>query len=79
MRVLCHPELPKDIRRCERDYQEISVGLGARFRDDVDDALEAIKSSPEASAHFLQTGSKVVRQFRRCISRRSRSSFLTEP
>lgn len=65
MRVLFHPEFPKDIRKFERDYQSISQGLAARFRKEIDEALEAIKMSPQGAGHFLQTGSKVVKSFRR--------------
>jgi len=65
MRVLFHPEFPKDIRKFERDYQSISEGLAVRFRHEIDEALNAIKLSPQGAGHFLQTGSKVVTAFRR--------------
>ena len=65
MRVLFHPDFPKDIRKFERDYQTISEGLTARFRSEIDEALEAIKASPQGAGHFLQTGSNVVKAFRR--------------
>ena len=65
MRVLFHPDFPKDIRRFERDYQAISDGLAARFRREIDQALEAVKLSPQGAGHFLQTGSAVVTAFRR--------------
>ena len=65
MMVLFHPEFPKDIRKFEQDYQTISEGLSVRFRREIDEALEAIKLSPEGAGHFLQTGSKVVTAFRR--------------
>ena len=65
MRVLFHPEFPQDIRRFERDYQAISDGLAVRFRREIDEALDAIKLSPQSAGHFLQTGSKVVTAFRR--------------
>jgi hypothetical protein len=65
MTVLYHPEFAQDIRRFQADYQLISVGLAGRFRNDVDDALAAIQSSPQSAGHFLQTGSRVVREFRR--------------
>ena len=32
MRVLFHPDFPKDVRRFEAEYPAISVGLTARFR-----------------------------------------------
>jgi hypothetical protein len=39
--------------------------LAARFRNELEEALDAIKASPQSAGHFLQTGSKVVREFRR--------------
>lgn len=65
MRVLYHPDFPKDIRRFEAEYGRISVGLAARFRREVDDALEAIQAAPQAAGHFLRTSSRVVREVRR--------------
>jgi hypothetical protein len=65
MRVLFHPEFPKDIRKFERDYKSISEGLALRFRSEIHEALEAIKASPHGAGHFLQTGSKVIKAFRR--------------
>lgn len=65
MRVVFHPEFPKDIRRFEVDYKAIADGLGERFRKEVLEAIDAIKSSPQGAGHYLQTGSQVVREFRR--------------
>jgi len=65
MRVLFHPEFPRDIRKFEKDYRAISDGLAARYRRELDEALEAIKLSPQSAGHFLQTGSEVVTAFRR--------------
>ena len=65
MRILYHPDFPKDVRRFEADYTGISDGLAARFRTEITAALDAIKSSPRGAGHFLQTGSQVVREFRR--------------
>lgn len=65
MRVVYHPEFPKDIRKFEADYRKISEGLKTRFRHEVEDALHAIKASPQGAGHFLQTGSRVVHEFRR--------------
>jgi hypothetical protein len=65
VRVLFHPEFPKDIRDFEKDYQVISDGLAIRFRREIAEALETIKLSPHSAGHFLQTGSKVVKAFRR--------------
>ncbi len=45
MRVIFHPDFPKDVRRFESDYAQISDGLAARFRNEVDDAVEMIKSA----------------------------------
>jgi len=65
MRVVYHPDFPKDIRKFEADYKAISDGLGTRFRREVLDGIEAIKASPQSAGHYLQTGSNVVREFRR--------------
>lgn len=66
MTVLFHPEFPQDIRRFEAEYAAISPGLAARFRRELDTAVEAIKASPSGAGHFLNLGSQVVREFRRC-------------
>ena len=42
MRILFHPDFPKDIRRFEADYKAISDGLGTRFRQEILEALDAI-------------------------------------
>jgi hypothetical protein len=65
MNVVFHPEFPKDIRKFEVDYKAISNALGERFRKEVLEAIDAIKSSPQGAGHYLQTGSQVVRDFRR--------------
>jgi hypothetical protein len=65
MKVLFHPEFPRDQRKFTADYAAISDGLGARFRQEIDEAIEAIKASPSGSGHFIQTGSIVVPEFRR--------------
>src|SRR6476659_7776627 len=65
MRVVFHPEFPKDVRRFEADYNKISEGLATRFRLEVDRAIEAIRKSPEGSGHYLQTGTEIVRSYRR--------------
>ena len=65
MRVLYHPEFPKDIRKFEAEYGHVSAGLAARFRQEVDDALDAIQTAPQAAGHFVQLGSLVVRECRR--------------
>ena len=65
MRVTFHPEFPKDIRRFETDYATISDGLAARFRQEIDEAVEAIKASPASAGHFLDVGSPIVPKLRR--------------
>jgi hypothetical protein len=65
MRVLYHPDFPQDIRKFEEEYRRVSAGLAARFRAEVDEALTAITSAPQAAGHFLQTGSRVVPECRR--------------
>ena len=65
MRVAYHPEFPQDIKKYEAQYREISPLLGLRFRAEVDKAIEQIKSSPSSAGHFLNTGSKIVKQVRR--------------
>ncbi len=46
MRIVYHPEFPQDIKRFEAQYREISDRLALRFRAEVDEAIERIKSSP---------------------------------
>lgn len=65
MRVHFHPEFPKDVRSFTADYTSISVGLGLRFGQEIDDALAASKSSPTGAGHFLNLGSSTVPEFRR--------------
>jgi hypothetical protein len=65
MTVRFHPEFPKDIRRFEASYKEISEGLTSRFRKDIEDAIEAVKALPQGAGHFLRTESQVVSEFRR--------------
>ena len=65
MRVSYHPDFPQDILRFEFQYREISGRLAARFRAETDTAIERIKSSPGAAGHFLNTGSKIVKDVRR--------------
>ena len=42
MTVRFHPEFPNDIRKFEEGYKNISDGLAARFRNEVDQAIKAI-------------------------------------
>jgi hypothetical protein len=65
MRVLFHPEFPKDVRRFAAEYANVSTGLALRFRKEIDDAVEAIKSSPNSAGHFLNLGSAMVPELRR--------------
>jgi len=55
MRVFFHPEFSGDFRRFENRYSEVSAGLGTRFRSEVLQVIENIKSSPESAGHFLTT------------------------
>ncbi len=65
MRVIFHPDFPKDVRKFEAEYAQISDGLAARFRNEVDDAVEMIKSAPFRAGHYLNLSSKIVRGLRR--------------
>ena len=65
MRVIFHPDFPKNIQKFERDYSQISDGLALRFRGEIDAAVEAVKASPTSAGHFLNLGSKIVPEFRR--------------
>jgi hypothetical protein len=65
MRVFFHPEFPKDIRRFAAEYAQVSDGLAERFRQEVDAAVEVIRSAPGGAGHFLNVGSAVVTELRR--------------
>lgn len=65
MRVLYHPQFPKDVRRFELEYATISNGLAARFQSEVSEAVDAVKSSPTSAGHFLNISSKIVSELRR--------------
>ena len=65
MRVLFHPGFPKNLRKFEAEYAQISPGLSRRFRQELDDAVEAVKSSPNSAGHFLDLGSSIVTELRR--------------
>lgn len=71
MRIVQHPKFPQDIKRFEAPYREISDRLALRFRAEVEDAIERIKNPPTSAGHFLNTGSKIVREVRR----RNQSGF----
>src|SRR2546423_1910681 len=55
MRVIFHPEFSPDIRRFEAQHSQVSGGLASRFRNEVLQAIKAIKSSPTSAGHFLTT------------------------
>ncbi len=65
MRVIFRPDFPKDVRRFELDYAQISDGLAARFPIEGDDAVGMIKSAPFRAGHYLNLSSKIVRGLRR--------------
>ena len=65
MKVVFHPDFPRDQRKFEADYGKVSLALASRFRTEIDAALAAIQAAPSGAGHFLQTGSAVVPEFRR--------------
>ena len=66
MRVSYHPDFPKDIKRFEAQYVEVSQRLADRFRSDVDKAILKIKAAPGSAGHFVNTSSQIVKEVRRC-------------
>lgn len=65
MKVLFHPEFARDQRKFQNSYGEISEGLADRFRQEIAEAVEAIKASPPGAGHVVKMGSTVVKEFRR--------------
>ena len=65
MRVSYHPDFPKDIKRFETQYQEISTRLGSRFRAQVNEAVERIRTAPGSAGHYVKTSSQIVKNVRR--------------
>ncbi len=65
MRVSYHPDFPKNIKQFESQYREVSERLALRFRDEVETAIEHINATPGSAGHFLNTGSKIVKEVRR--------------
>jgi hypothetical protein len=65
MKIYFHPEFPKDIRKFEGEYARISPGLAERFRREIDEALNAITSSPGSAGHFLHSRSSIAVELRR--------------
>jgi hypothetical protein len=55
MRVLFHPDFPKDVRRFQSEYAGISIGLGVRFRRELDEAVDAIKKITEERWSFRES------------------------
>lgn len=65
MRVVFHPEFASDVKRFRREYARVSQALATRFRQEVYDAIDAIKQSPTSAGHFLQVQSAIVEELRR--------------
>ena len=65
MKIRFHPEFWNDLGRIEADYSVTSVGLAKRFRGEVIAGVNTIKTSPGGAGHYLNTGLRVVREFRR--------------
>jgi hypothetical protein len=65
MKILFHPDFPTDQRKFQAEYAEISVGLAARFQREIDETIAAVSAAPAAAGHFVNTGSKLVPEFRR--------------
>jgi hypothetical protein len=54
MRVVFHPDFPKDIKASESQYREVSERLALRFRAEIDEAIAQIKARPSAAGHCVQ-------------------------
>jgi len=65
MTVSYHPEFAQDVVRFAGQYRSVSVRLEARFRLEVDTALDRIKAQPTGAGHFLFTGSGIIKDVRR--------------
>ena len=65
MKLLFHPEFPSDQRKFAAGYAEISVGLAERFQREIDEAIEAVRSSPSGAGNFVNVNSTIVSEFRR--------------
>jgi len=61
MRVVFHPDFPKEIKGFEFQYREVSERLASRFRAEIDHGIEEIRRHPSSAGHFLNTGSKIVK------------------
>jgi hypothetical protein len=65
MRVVFHPDFPREIKTFESQYREVSERLASRFRAEIDEGIAQIKRQPSSAGHFLNTGSKIVKEVRR--------------
>jgi len=65
MKVIFHPDFPRDQRKFRQGYEEISAGLAERFQSEIEQAIAAIKAAPTGAGHFVNTGSTIVPEFRR--------------
>jgi hypothetical protein len=77
MRVAYHPEFPKDIKRFEAQYANISSRLALRFRSEVDAAIEKVKNSPGSAGIFSIPARESSKKFEEQISSRFRFSCFT--
>jgi hypothetical protein len=77
MRALFHPEFPRDIRRYADTYNEISPGLAIRFRNEIENAVEAIKLAPTAAGHYLNLVPRLCPSYAAEIFRLFPSLFST--
>ncbi len=62
MKVIYHPEATLDVEEAYGFFERREPGLGADFRDDIDDAVGRIRENPDGYAE-AELG------FRRCVSR----------
>lgn len=65
MRIVFHPDFPREIKIFEAQYYEISERLGGRFRLEIEESIGRIKSQPGSAGHFLNVGSKIAKEIRR--------------
>ena len=65
MKVAFHPEFPRDQRKFEADYREISPALAGRFSRRDRRGSRRDQGRASGAGHFLHTGSAVVPEFRR--------------
>ena len=71
MKLVFHPKFAQDVKKFASQYGGISANLEQRFRSEVSSSLSRIESSPESAGHFVDTGSRIVKEVRR----RNLSSF----